>query len=701
MSRTWSSPYRSKPILLLGLAALCFGWGLVHQIAAAPPASSEYLDFIRSQAAVLHDSDAPPATLDAWRQRRDELRVALADAWGGFPTDPCPLEPRVLGTLQREGYRVDKVVFQTRPGIVMTANAYVPDAPGKHPAILHVHGHWHGAKQDPVVQSRCIGAVKLGFFVLVVDAFGAGERGIGKALGEYHGAMTGATLLPIGLPLSGLQVHENTRAVDYLRTRPEVDGQRIGITGTSGGGNQTMYSGAWDEWLKAVVPVCSVGNYQAYLGTGCCMCEIVPGALRFAEEWGVLGMTAPRGLMIINATKDAHQFSVDEAKKSLALAEPVFRLHGRGDHVRHTTFESGHAYSRPMREAMYGWMKRELSGEGDASPVTEPEIKTEDPETLRCFPGDSRPDDWMTIPRFAAEQGRKLLEARPAVNNAGDWQRTSTALRTALVEIVFGGFPPAPPAPPRVETVTDAPARLIHFQPEPGLNLTARVEAGKGTMSPLVLVIDLDGAGKAGASGLADEVRRAGWGLVTLDLRATGLLVGPRDRAASVVDHNSAQWGIWLGRPLLGQWVLDVQRLLDALERVDNGLPAQVVVIGEGPAGLVALAAAAVDRRITKVAAVRTLASYLTEVPYEGQRLGVMAPGIVHHVGDVADLAALVAPRRVVIAGAVAGSGKALSLERLEDAYRRATDVGDLLDSRRALALIESSSPAAVLEALK
>src|SRR6185295_13722018 len=111
------------------------------------------------------------------------------------------------------------------------------------------------------------------------------------------------TLLPVGLPPSGLQVYENLRAVDYLLTRPEVDGERIGITGASGGGNQSMYAGAWDTRLKAVVPVCSVGNYRAYLGVGCCLCEVVPGALRFTEEWGVLGLTAPRGLMVINATR--------------------------------------------------------------------------------------------------------------------------------------------------------------------------------------------------------------------------------------------------------------------------------------------------------------------------------------------------------------------------------------------------------------
>src|SRR5690606_16358199 len=107
----------------------------------------------------------------AWEKRRQELRAELLRAWGGFPEQPCELAPRVLGVLQRDGYRVEKVIFQTLPGVWMTANAYVPQQEGRLPAVLCVHGHWRGAKQDPTVQQRCIGLAKLGFFVLVVDAF--------------------------------------------------------------------------------------------------------------------------------------------------------------------------------------------------------------------------------------------------------------------------------------------------------------------------------------------------------------------------------------------------------------------------------------------------------------------------------------------------------------------------------------------------
>jgi len=200
-----------------------------------------------------------------------------------------------------------------------------------------------------------------------VDAFGAGERGIGKALGEYHGEMTGTTLLPLGLPLPGLQVYENMRAVDYLQTRPEVDGKQIGITGASGGGNQTMYAGAFDERFGCVVPTCSVGTYDSYLGAACCMCEVVPGAVRFTEEGDVLGLAAGRGAMITSATRDAFQFSVGEAKKSFARVDVIAKLLDKPDGVKHMIIESGHDYNQAMREAMYGWMTKHLKGEGDGA----------------------------------------------------------------------------------------------------------------------------------------------------------------------------------------------------------------------------------------------------------------------------------------------------------------------------------------------
>ena len=668
----------------------------LSMVAAAHPSPAQeagtplsFLDFAKHQAAEMRAADQAPTTLAEWNKRRAKLRQRLQAAWGEFPTEKCPLEPRILGTLQRDGYRVEKVVFQTMPGVWMTANAYVPEGEGKFPAVLCVHGHWSGAKQDPVVQSRCIGLAKLGFFVLVVDAFGAGERGLGKALGEYHGEMVGATLFPVGMTLCGLQVYENTRAVDYLLTRPEIDGKRLGITGASGGGNQTMYAGAWDERFSAVVPVCSVGNYQAYLGAACCMCEVVPGGLAFTEEWGVLALVAPRGLRVINATRDARQFSVPEAKKSLAVTASVFDLYEKKDNLDHAVFESGHDYNQAMRESMYGWMTRFLKGTGDGSPIPEPEIQTEDPETLRCFPGDSRPDDFMTIPKFAAREARKVLKRHATPADADAWRKQKAAMLQGLKRCLFGGDPPRAESKALISADVDSESQTITFAPEPGLELVARRAVSESPPERLAIVLDLDGGEKAAASRLAVALREEGWNVLTLDLRATGKLAQPNDRIRRAVDHNTAEWALWLGRSLLGQWVVDVRRLLDALTEQDGRLPKELLVAGTGPAGLVAISAAALDSRITDVAALDTLASYVTEEPYEAGRLGILVPGILREVGDVGHLASLVAPRRLVIAGGVAGSGTRLDLGALDEAFSFTRRAYEFEEAAEALRVVE------------
>lgn len=643
------------------------------------PPNKQYLEFIRKQAAELRKNDKPPATVAEWEKQAAELRKQLFAAWGGtacFPEKPSELDPRQHGEpLKRDGYTVEKITIQTRPGVRMTANLYLPDAAKqgkKLPAILMVHGHWKGAKQDPAVQSRCIGAAKLGFVVLCVDAFGAGERGIGTALGEYHGDMTAATLLPLGTPLSGLQVYENTRAVDYLLTRPEVDGERIGITGASGGGNQTMYAGAWDKRFKCVVPVCSVGNYQAYLGQACCLCEVVPGALRFTEEWAVLALVAPRPLMVVNATQDAIQFSVGEAKKSLALTGPVFELLGKPNHLRHAIFEGPHDYSKAMREAMYGFMTLHLKGEGDGSPIAEPKFTTENPEDLRCYTGDTRPKDFMTIPKFAAIEGKKLRDARAEPKNNVKYYRREAAARVVLKDRT------------QIPGV-DVDKIPLLFDPEgenrtkyrlrynSGIELPVFVELGKGKHT--VVLLNLDGEEAARKGKLFAAIKATGATIVTADLRATGSLAVERDRVGRAPDHNSAEWGLWLGAPLLYQWIEDARYVCHRAWVDHLGRGGDFIVIGEGPAGLVALGVAAKEWFIVRrVAAVNTIATFVTDEPYADQRLGIIAPGFLRDIGDVGHFAALVDEvgtgwQKAYIGGGVSPSGKPLKPDELEAAY--------------------------------
>ncbi len=647
------------------------------------PDPTAFDTFIRGTAA-LRARDVPAATRGEWNARRAVLRNAILAAIGPFPATPCPFNEQRLGVIDRPGYRVEKLAFQSRPGVWVTANLYVPaDGKGKRPAVLAVHGHHAWARIDPVVQAYCLGLVKLGFVVLAVDAFGAGERHVAPAPGTYHGALDGAALWPVGQTLLGMQVYDNRRAVDFLLTRTDVDPDRLGVTGASGGGNQSMYAGALDDRLKAVVPVCSVGTYQAYLRAASCVCEVLPGALRFTEEGDVLGLVAPRALLVINATKDGIQFSPAEAAMSVARARAIYGLHGAGDALKHTVIEGTHGYDRTMREAMYGWMVRWLKGEGQGEPLAEPAHQTEPPDVLRCYPDPAtRPTPWLTPPAFARRTGRELLAAafpKPP-DHAEEWQSTAVYMRDQLRALLGPAPPPPRPAavagrPATAEGVTTLPFVLT---PEPGLpmDLTLRTPEGPGERRPTCVLLHLDGMPAALRHPLAAALLKAGWAVAAPNLRATGAAQPANDRVRDAADHTSAEHALWVGRPLFGQWLFDTQVLLDWLTLQPTIDRRRVFVAGVGSAGLLALAAGGLwDDRAAGAIAAETPVSYLTDVPYgPAVRMGILLPGVVR-VGDVPQLAALAAPRRLVLADGVSPQGAKLKDRELRDAYAFTTAV--------------------------
>lgn len=633
--------------------------------------------FTRSQARKLRESDVSPKTPAEWEQRRKVLRKHILANIGPVPDRPCDLEVRNLGTLERDGYRIEKIVFQSRPDVWVTATAYVPKLKDgeKVPAVLIVHGHWAGARRDPVVQARCLGLVKLGFIAFAVDAFGAGERYTKPARGTYHGALYGSTLWPTGHSLLGMQVYDNQRAVDYLLTRKDVNG-KLGITGASGGGNQSMNSGAFDERFNAVVPVCSVGNYQAYLRAACCVCEVMPNALTFTEEGDVLGLVAPRALLVMNAARDGIQFSPPEAEKSLARAKDIFKVLDVADKVRHIVFDSGHDYNRPMREAMYGWMTLHLKGEGKGEPIPEPAHTLDKPEDLACYPDpNDRPKGLLTPPLFAGKVGRQLvaLADKLAPDHPEMWEATGNGLRSLLKPILG---PLAVPA----KTGT-AP-----FVPQASGRSSGIIETESGTLNgsyeklavpapkARCLVLHMEGGEAARSHPIVKTLSDRNYVVLTGDLRATGVNHPKAGAIAGAPDHTPAEHGIWVGRPLLGQWVSDALTWLKVLRQGSETGP--FVVVGIGHAGPVALLAGSMAKPgPDAVILVDATTTYVTDLPYaSGTPMGILAPGILK-VGDIPHFAGLIAPRRLVIAGGVSPQGKKLNQKELDEAYKFTTGV--------------------------
>jgi dienelactone hydrolase len=472
---------------------------------------------------------------------------------------------------------------------------------------------------------------------------------------EYHGGLLGASLWPVGTPLWGLQLYDNVRALDYLCSRPEVDAQRIGCTGASGGGNQTMYISAFDRRIRAAVPVCSVGNFQAYLGRACCVDEVMIGALTACEEGDLLGLVAPRALLVINATRDAPQFSVEEARKSVARARTVFDLYGAGERLRHRVVESGHDYNREMREAMYGWFERWLRDRGDGAPIPEPEGPLEEPEALRCFPSGERPVIVVPIVRFVEQQARRQVAGYEQPHGESGWRRWQERLAERLRGPVLRlpGPPPHPGSPPEPGTP---------LEPEPGIALPWQVLGGTAAPEspraarPAVLALHPDGAAAAGRLPLARRLAEAEALVMTVDLRGTGASANPADALGEIPDHTLCEAALWVGRPLMGQWVTDVHVTVGALAAQPGVDPERLFVIGWREAGLLALIAAGLDRRIHGAAAIESLATYVTGSRPHGQRMVAMVPDLLRHA-DVPQLAALVAPRPAVLLNPLRADG--------------------------------------------
>jgi pimeloyl-ACP methyl ester carboxylesterase len=187
---------------------------------------------------------------------------------------------------------------------------------------------------------------------------------------------------------------------------------------------------------------------------------------------------------------------------------------------------------------------------------------------------------------------------------------------------------------------------------------------------PACLLLHLGGKGEALKHPLAAALLDKGWTVVAPDLRATGTLHPAGDAIVGAPDHNSAEHGVWVGRPLLGQWVCDVRCLLEWMAGYPGMRSDRLAVAGVGYAGVVALCAAGLlEDRVAVAAAVDAPVRFLTDKAYpNGWPMGLLAPGILR-VGDVPHLAALAAPRRLIVASGTAADGRKLTAAQLDEAF--------------------------------
>lgn len=531
-----------------------------------------------------------PETKEAWDKLRPQLYKKIADAIRLKVDHSLPLDYEETGTIQMDGYSIKKISYCAAQGRYVTANLYIPDGNGPFPAILNVHGHWQQGKIAARVQMRGHVFAQKGYVCLTVDAFGAGERTTIHGKPEYHGSFLGASLMNAGETLMGIQVADNIRAIDLLTTLPFVDKDKIGVTGASGGGNQTMYVGALDDRIKAVVPVCSVGTYEVYVRSLNCFCELMPGGLDITEESGVLALVAPRALKICCTIGDGECFSVKEMLRSSYEARKVFRALDADAKFSHEAFPGTHGYWPEILESAVGFFDLHLKGIGYGTTTICPNITSLPEEELLVWEPGKAPAKLKSLVAWTNDKVAKLAEERKSITNPNQ-------VKANLINLLVN---------PKIITINnvttllfqdnwqrftiDADDIMIPVLFRQGQSNTCRIMASS---------IDKD---KLVNSQIYQDAIASSDSILIFDPYGSGEMYAPEFTFGTAPNyHNLSRHCAWLGYYMFGIWVQEYNLLANWAKetfKVEN-----FSFEGTMDAGIAAIFAAAIDNKATNVVA--------------------------------------------------------------------------------------------------
>jgi len=566
-------------------------------------------------------------TEDDLHRRQDTLRANFIEALGGLP-ERTPLNARVAGTVKGDGFRVEKVIYESRPQHHVTGALYIPEGKGPFPGVLVPCGHSDKGKAEEAYQRVSILLAKNGFVVLCYDPIGQGERmqllgADGKPAikgNTTEHTMSGIGALLVGWSCASYRIWDGLRSIDYLASRPEVDPKRLGCTGNSGGGTMTAYLMALDDRIAAAAPSCYITTLERLFATiGPQDAEQnITGQVAFGmEQTDYVTMRAPRPTLICTGTQDF--FDIRGSWVTFREAKQVYALTGHAERVDLIEYNDKHGFSQPRREAALRWMRRWLQGVDDAAVETPfPLFKEED---LRCT---------------ASGQVLSELKGKSVFDLNLEREKALAAARGP-----YGAQPSAPlDLPPKPRG-----GERGWIDVEPGIKLAYRPYDASLPAEQRLIVLRKDAAA------------------IAVDLRGYGETLPEGKAQPFGADWKEAFLGIHLNRPLLIQRALDLRTANAPLGRNWS-----VTATGKAvPAALYAAAHEKVIPELTLEGGIVSWASVLRH-PVTTLELSNVIPGVLART-DLPELAALMAPRKLTIKAPVDGAGKPVSQAYLEAAY--------------------------------
>lgn len=384
-----------------------------------------------------------------------EVRKRIAQAFAPLPTVKTPLNAKVTGRLDRDTYTVENVIFESRPGFYVTANLYLPkQRAGKIPGVVGSCGHSENGKAAEAYQSFAQGLARLGTACLIFDPIGQGERSqylsperkllYGGGTREHN--MAGNQMTLVGEFFGSWRAWDGIRALDYLLSRPEIDPERVGITGNSGGGTMSTWLIGLERRWSMGAPSCFVTTWRRNLENELPQDseQCPPRSLAMGlDHDDYLAAMAPKPVMIL--AKELDYFDARGSEETYARLKRLYGLLGAEDQVRLFIGPTTHGYTQENREAMYGFFNSITKASGESK---EPAITIEKDEALWATPkGQVGPDlGSRTVFSFTAETAENLKKAREAQPLTGDALKKAVTATLRLPER-------DPQSPPNVRIV--------------------------------------------------------------------------------------------------------------------------------------------------------------------------------------------------------------------------------------------------------
>jgi dienelactone hydrolase len=611
--------------------------------------------------------------------RQAHLRKKFIDALGGFP-EKTPLNAKVVGTLKRDGYRIEKVIYESQPDHHVTANLYVPDGKGPFPGVIMPIGHSQNGKAADYMQRGALVLVKNGFVALVYDPIGQGERSqLLENLGKpaIKGSTSEHTMMGVGAILVGrstgtYRIWDGIRSIDYLASRPEVDPKRIGCTGCSGGGTLTSYLMALDDRIAAAAPSCYLTSLErlfATIGPQDAEQNITGQVALGLDHADYIFLHAPKPTIILASTRDF--FDIQGTWDTFREAKRVYTKLGFPERVEMIETDATHGYPKSHREAMARFFSRWLKGEERV--IVEENWPLEKDADLQCTRSGQVLEDL---------HGRSVFDLNRALADEFAKQRATRKLDAATLRVTmlsyFGHNARFPVYEHReIGTIKRGGGELtkVAFKDsETGLQLAVigfTPKDRKEDTSPVVCVGDQGAAALAAPGGVLEKLAGKDRIAIAIDLRGFGETASgvTKDGKGPTfgVDFKESFLGLHLGQPLL------LQRFTDILAALKTGSgKASVDLVGFGSAVPVVLHAAVFDdERVKSVVIESGLVSWdsVLRTPIHLNQLSNAVPYALRHY-DLPDLAAAIAPRPLTIRNPVDAAGKPLTKEAAEAAYK-------------------------------